>query len=155
MSDKNYLRKKQCACCYIRLDKLTKRGIQAIKSQELLDKLNAAKPTILEKRNKPTDENVIQTDDLVCKTCINFINRQSTTTSKKRKRTLSIHHLFRDRSTASTSRDPHSLQHSTYEEEPEVDREQNTTIYPDLSHLMGMESHTNQREETAPMTSSM
>ena len=50
MSGKIYLREKQCACCYIRLDKLKKRKIRAVKSQELLDKLNAAKRTILEKR---------------------------------------------------------------------------------------------------------
>ena len=79
MSGKNYLREKQCACCYIRLDQLKKGEIRAVKSQELLDKLNAAKRTILEQKNKPINENVIQTDDLVCKNCINFANRQFTT----------------------------------------------------------------------------
>ena len=37
MSSLKYLHEKRCACCYIRLDKLTKREIQAIKSQELLE----------------------------------------------------------------------------------------------------------------------
>lgn len=32
---------------------------------------------------------------------------------------------------------------------------QHITIYPDLSHLMELESHTTQREETTPTTSQM
>src|SRR5579862_9849406 len=52
MSDLKYLSKKNCSCCKVRLDKVDRRYIQTLNLAELVDKVNEAKATILEKSER-------------------------------------------------------------------------------------------------------
>jgi hypothetical protein len=74
MSNKEYLRKKHCASCDIRLDKFKKSDIHAVSSVNLLEKLNIAKNERLQRKNKEINDVVIKEGDLVCKSCITFAN---------------------------------------------------------------------------------
>jgi hypothetical protein len=47
MSDKEYLNSKKCKCCGISLNKVKKSEIQQISSQDLVNKLNYSKPSIV------------------------------------------------------------------------------------------------------------
>jgi hypothetical protein len=124
MSNKSYLNKKRCACCTLFLSHLKDNQIQSVSSQPLLEKLNAARSAILEKKKRTIDNNVIESGNLVCKPCINFANRFKPSTSTKRQTTrrLTIHPLFRDQSEASTSRVSSSSDESTYEEEQVIEK---------------------------------
>jgi hypothetical protein len=51
MSNKAFLREKNCSPCSIRLDKIGKHYIRTVSSEELLDKLNANKLSIQAQQN--------------------------------------------------------------------------------------------------------
>ena len=122
MSDKQYLSGKNCACCTLGLSKSRKSDIRVVSSQSLLEKLNTARRTILEKKNKPWDDKVVQCGDLVCKRCITFAYgfKTLTSTRQRKSRQLSVHRFFRDYSQGSTSRESSSSEDNTYEEQPEI-----------------------------------
>lgn len=108
MSNKEYLSVKNCACCHIRLDKVKKSEIQAVGSEDLLDKLNAARCAILVKKNKPIDDNVVQRGDLTCKSCVTLANRFKIPTLTKQRKYLQLsryHRTSREDDQANTSRD--------------------------------------------------
>ena len=65
----NYLRLKHCAICLIRLDKVDKKNIRRAKEKELIA-LNNIKPNILKKIDKPVNDTVIKSEDLICKRCM-------------------------------------------------------------------------------------
>ena len=124
MSDKSYLNQKRCACCTLILSHFKKSEIQAVSSQPLLEKLNAARSTILEKKKKTIDKNVIESGNLVCKRCITFANtfKAHSSTKRRTRRQLTIHPFFRDDSEASTSRVSSSPDESSYEEEHVIEK---------------------------------
>ncbi len=101
MSNKEYLYKKHCPLCDIRLDKLKKSDIRVVSSVKLLEKLNIAKNERLQSKNKEINDVVIKEGDLVCKSCIAFADRFRPQKSKpgKRTRSLSVNPLLREATT--------------------------------------------------------
>ena len=97
MSNKAFLSRKSCSSCSIRLDKIKKRDIRTISSEELLNKLNAYKLSVQTQKDIP-DDSIIKAGDLVCMKCITNANRSTPNEehSRKRKRSLSVHRFFRD-----------------------------------------------------------
>jgi len=135
MSSKVHLKDKHCTCCNIRLDKVKKAAFHAVSSQHLVEKLNSAKSTILVNKKKPIDNNVIQTGDFVCESCIAFSNRFANSTKKKTNRRLTVHCLYREHSEASTSREHDSTKENIYANEPEIPIEKITVNIPRI-HAM-------------------
>lgn len=114
MSNKEYFYRKRCACCNLSFSKSKKNEVHEVSLQSLLEKINAAKRTILLKNNKPYDGNVVESGDLVCQNCITTSNRFKTPSTSARRqskgRQLTVNPLFREYSEASTSRQSTSRQ---------------------------------------------
>lgn len=88
MADREYLSKKHCKCCGIRLDRVKKSQIRQVRDHDLISRLNETKKTIVPRRNNCDNSSTIECEDLVCIRCIALANSQHSRI-EKRKRSLS------------------------------------------------------------------